>query len=186
MLVRYSTKILSASSLLLAVFCVSFYFFYKRAEKDLPKQDIPKQPLILTPSVINQPLPTADLVDISGKRLDDQRLRRGKVVLVFTLIECPPCDQQNDFLKVTVSDRKDISFIYVIPFGIKDNALKAAQSKYAFETFFDEHSMLSRSLQVYQVPLEIFLEDGIIKKTWVDFPMDDQKRAEFKQWLSSL
>jgi hypothetical protein len=183
---RPLTKVLWASSILIAVFCISFYFFYKRAQKNLPKQNLPKQPLILTSSVINQPLPTADLVNISGKRLDDGRLRRGKVVLVFTLPECPPCDQQNEFLKMTVGDRKDISFIYVIPFGIRDNALKVAQSKYAFETFFDEHSMLSRSLQVYQVPIEIFLEDGIIKKTWVEATVDDQKRAEFKQWLSSL
>jgi len=175
------SKALLACSFLIAVFCITFYLFYKRTQKSLPKQ-----PLILTSDVINQPLPPADLVNISGKRLDDGRLRRGKVVLVFTLTECLPCDQQNEFLKKTTGDRKDISFIYVIPFGIKDNVLKVAQSKYAFETFFDEHSMLSRSLQLYQVPLEVFLQDGIIKKTWVNPTVDDQQRAEFKQWMSNL
>jgi peroxiredoxin len=178
---RPLTKALGAGLILIAIFSISFYFFYQRAQKDLPKQ-----PLILTPAVINQPLPKANLVDVSGKLLDDEKLRRGRVVLVFTLTECPPCDQENEFLKTVVGGRKDISFFYVIPFGNKDQALKTAQSKYTFETFFDEGSMLSRSLQVYQVPLKIFLEDGIIKKTWVEATVDNQRQAEFKEWLNSL
>jgi peroxiredoxin len=178
---RTLTKALWGTSILIVIFCVSFYFFYMRAQKNLAKQ-----PLILTPAVINRPLPAAELVDSSGRTLEDERLRRGKVVLVFTLTECQPCDQENEFLRAAVGDRKDVNFINVIPFGNKDKALKVAQSKYAFETVFDEHSMLSRSLQVYQVPIKIFLEDGIIKKTWVDATIDEQKRAEFKSWLSGL
>jgi thiol-disulfide isomerase/thioredoxin len=178
---RPLTKVLGIGSILIAVFGVSFFIFYPRAQKDLPKQ-----PLILTSSVINQPLPKANLVNVSGKPLDDEKLRRGKVVLVFTLTDCKPCDEENEFLKTVVESRKDVRFIYVIPFGNKDQALKAAQSKYAFETFFDDGSMLSRSLQVYQVPLKVFLEDGIIKKTWVDATFDSQGQAEFKDWLNGL
>ena len=174
-------KVLAVGSILIVIFCVSFFFFYKRAQNSLAKQ-----PLILTPAVINQPLPKANLVNISGKLLDDEKLRHGRVVLIFTLLECSPCDQENEFLNTIAGSRKDVSFFYVIPFGKKDQALKAAQSKYAFETLFDEHSMLSRSLQIYQVPIKIFVENGIIKETWLDATTEPDKQAAFKQWLNAL
>jgi hypothetical protein len=175
------TRVLGGGAFLIVIFCVSFFFFYRRAQNNLAKQ-----PLILTSAVISRPLPNANLVNISGQQLDDEKLRRGRVVLVFTLLECSPCDQENEFLKTTVGNRKDISFFYVIPFGKKDQALKGAQEKYAFETFFDQSSMLSRSLQIYQVPIKIFVEDGIIKKTWLDATTEPEKQAEFKQWLNGL
>jgi hypothetical protein len=175
------TKALGIGSLLIAVFGVSFFFFYRRAEKNPSKQ-----PLILTSAVINQPLPKANLVNISGKLLDDEKLRRGRVVLVFTMTDCVPCDDENEFLKTVIGIRKDVSFIYVIPFGNKEQSLKLAQSKYAVETFFDSGSMLSRSLQLYQVPIKVFVEDGTIKKTWLDATVDSQGQAEFKNWLNGL
>jgi hypothetical protein len=175
------TRVLLAGVLVAAIFGGSFFFFYKRAQKTLANQ-----PLILTAAVINQPLPAAYLVDISGKPLDDEKLRRGKVVLIFTLNECSPCDVENEFLKTVVDSRKDVRFFYVIPFGKREQALKTAQSKYVFETVFDEHSLLSRSLQIYQVPIKIFVENGIIKKTWLDATTDLEKQAAFKQWLNGL
>lgn len=175
------TRILSGAVILLVIFGLSFFVFYKRAPKSFAKQ-----PLILTSAVINQPLPKANLVNISGQQLGDEKLRHGKVILVFSLVECFPCDQENEFLKTAVGDRKDVSFFYVIPFGKKDEALKAAQSKYGFETYFDQSSMLARSLQIYQVPIKIFVQDGIIRKTWLDATTEPDKQAEFKQWLSSL
>jgi hypothetical protein len=178
---RSSTKALGIGSLLIALFSISFFFFYRKAEKNLAKQ-----PLIRTMDVINQPLPQANLVNISGQRLDDEKLRRGRVILVFVMTDCEPCDDENRFLKTVLGSRQDISFIYVIPFGNKQQALQLAQNKYAVETFYDNGSMLSKSLQVYQVPVKIFLENGVIKKTWLDATGDDQEQAEFKDWLRSL
>jgi hypothetical protein len=61
-----------------------------------------------------------------------------------------------------------------------------AQSKYAFETYFDEGSQLARTLDIYTVPIKVFLEDGIIKKTWVGATVEPQQRAEFEDWLTHL
>lgn len=179
--VRPLTRSLGISSILIAIFCGSFFFFYKRSQKNLPKP-----PLILTPAVINKTLPKANLVNISGKPLQDEGLRRGKVVLVFMMPDCEPCDQENEFLKTVADSRKDVRFVYVIPFGIKDRVLKLAQGKYALEPFYDDGSNLSRSLEIYEVPLKVFLEDGLIKKTWLEATVNDQRRTEFKDWLSSL
>lgn len=178
---RSLTKTLGIGLILIVVFGVSFYFFYKRAQKSPPKQD-----LILTSAVINQPLPKSNFVNTSGERFDDEKLRRGKVVLVFMMPDCPPCDQENEFLKTVVDSRKDVSFFYVIPFGNKGLVLKSAQSKYAFEPFYDDGSNLSKKLQIYQVPIKVFLEGGIIKKVWLDATVDNQRQAEFRDWLNGV
>jgi len=178
---RPSTKTLGIALILIAVFCVSFYFFYKRAQKDPPKQD-----LILTSAVINQPLPKSNLVNISGKPLGDERLRQGKIVLVFMMPDCKPCDQENEFLKTVAGSRKDVSFFYVLPFGNKDQVLKLAQSKYALEPVYDNGSNVAKTLEIYQVPIKVFLEDGIIKRTWIDATVTSEKQTEFKNWLRAL
>lgn len=177
---RLFPKLLWIATILIAILAGSLYFFYKRAN------DSSAQPLILTAAVIDQPLPKAHLVNIAGKLLEDERLRRGKVVLVFTKPECPPCDQENEFLKTLAGNRKDVNFFYIIPFGSKSSSLKEAEGKYAYETFFDDESRLSRRLQVYQVPIKVFLEDGIIRKTWINASITDERKAEFKGWLSGL
>jgi hypothetical protein len=109
-----------------------------------------------------------------------------KVMLVFAITDCKPCDQEDDFLKTVIGSRKDVTFLYVIPFGNKDKSLKEAQGKYAVETFFDESSTLAKTLEIYEVPIKIFLEDGIIKKTWAAASVNDKRQTEFKDWLGSL
>lgn len=171
--------------LALALTVLAFSYFTLALNKKTPHQAA-RQPLILTSAAINQALPRAELVNIFGTRLDDQRLRHGKVVLVFTLTSCEPCDQENEFLRTVIGNRKDVNFFYVIPMGVKADVLREAQEKYAFETFFDEGSMLAKKLEVYQVPLKVFLQDGVIKKTWVEATVTAQRQSDFKAWLSNL
>jgi hypothetical protein len=33
---------------------------------------------------------------------------------------------------------------------------------------------------------QVFIEDVVIKKTWVDAAVDTQRRDEFKDWLNGL
>lgn len=167
--------------ILLAVFCGSFYFFYKRAQSKLPNK-----PLIQTAAVIGRPLPKTNLVSLSGKTLEDERLRQGRVVLVFMMPDCKPCDQENEFLKTVAGSREDVKFAYVLPFGRKDSVLKMAQDRYALEPFYDEGMTISRELQLYEVPVKLFLENGVIKRTWLGSADDARKQTEFKTWLNSL
>ena len=171
----------ASNLVVLVLVCFTVTVLYKKVSNKPARQ-----PLILTSAAINQALPPAELVNIVGTRLDDQRLRHGKVVLVFTLTSCKPCDQENEFLRTVIHSRKDVNFFYVIPMGVKADVLREAEEKYAFETFFDEGSMLAKELEVYQVPLKVFLQDGVIKKTWVEATVTAQRQANFKAWLSSL
>lgn len=167
--------------ILLAVFCGSFYFFYKRAQSKLPNK-----PLIQTSAVIDRPLPKTNLVSLSGRTLEDAELRQGRVVLVFMMPDCKPCDQENEFLKTIAGSREDVRFVCVVPFGRKEPVLKIAQDKYTLEPFYDEVMTVSRELQMYEVPVKLFLEDGVIKRTWLGSADDDRKRAAFRTWLNSL
>ncbi|MET0623361.1 MAG: hypothetical protein ABW250_10320 [Pyrinomonadaceae bacterium] len=180
---RTLRKTLALGFLLLTIFCGSFYFFYRRAQKKAPPA---RQDLILTEAVLNRPLPKANLVNISDESLADEELRRGKKVLVFMMPDCEPCDRENAFLKTVAGSHQDLKFLYVIPFGNKAEGLKTAQAKYTLTPFYDSGSNLSRSLDIYQVPIKVFLEDGIIRKVWLDATSSDRERAEFKAWLDSV
>jgi thiol-disulfide isomerase/thioredoxin len=175
------TKALGIGAILMVVFCVSFFFFYKRAKKTNPPTS-----LFVESKVINQRLPKTHLVSISGQPLDDEKLRHGKVILAIMMPDCGPCDQENDFLKTIVDSRKDVRFFYVIPFGNKNVVLKLAQSKYALEPVYDNGSNVAKTLEINQVPIKLFLEDGIIRRTWVDATVTPEKQTEFKNWLRDL
>ncbi len=43
--------------------------------------------------------------------------------------------------------------------------------------------MLSRKLELLQVPIKIFIEDGIIRQTWIEASLTSEKQTELKQWL---
>ena len=97
-----------------------------------------------------------------------------------------PCDQENDFLKTIVDSRKDVRFFYVIPFGNKNVGLRSGQSKYALEPVYDSGSNVARTLDINQVPIKVFLEEGIIKRTWIDATVTAEKQTEFRNWLRDL
>lgn len=182
---RALTKVLRIGAILGIVFGVSFFFFYQRAKKKNQPKPAPT-PLFLASKVINQQLPKTSLVNISGQPLDDDKLRHGKVILVSMMPDCAPCDQENEFLKAIVESRKDVRFFYVIPFGNKSGLLELAQSKYAIEPVYDNGSNMAKTLEMNQVPIKLFLEDGIIRRAWVGASDTPEKQTEFGNWLRAL
>ena len=73
---------------LVAVFCVGFVVFYYRIQRT---QILPVELPDTSKSLINKPLPRAQLIDLNGSRIDEQILRRGKVILVFVTTDCDAC-----------------------------------------------------------------------------------------------
>lgn len=140
---------------------------------------------IATPSLMNKPLPGANLVDVSGARLEDGVLRKGKVVLVFLATDCPACETEAQFLKTVIDRRKDVRFYGVISFGTA-NGGKAFQEKFPFRLFFDEEPRLAGELGLYRVPIKVFLEDGIIKKSWKGATTSQEQRVAFESWFENL
>lgn len=184
---RSLTRILGIGAILAVVFCVSFFFFYQRAKSKKRNQPKPVPTSSFVPSkVINEQLPKTNLADISGQPLDDDKLRHGKIVLVSMMPDCAPCDQENEFLKPIVNSRKDVRFIYVIPFGNKKGLLESGKSKYAIEPVYDDGSNVAKTLEMNTVPIKLFLEDGTIRRAWVGSSDTSEKQTEFKNWLQAL
>src|SRR5829696_5400269 len=94
---------------LIAVFCAGFVFFYSKIQRSQPAAPDSSR------SLINKPLPHAQLLDIYGSKVDEQVLRRGRVILVFVTPECDACQAESKFLQTLLSKRTDVSFYGLVP-----------------------------------------------------------------------
>lgn len=168
---------------LVAVFCVGFVVFYYRMQRT---QDFPVELPDTSKSLINKPLPQAQLIDPSGSKIDEQILRRGKVILVFVTTDCDACVTESKFLQTILNKRADISFYGLIPFGKTPDPSHVAEKKFPFRVFYDEGNSFVRSMGINRVPVKVFLEDGIIKKGWIGAAMTDQSKRSFLEWFDSL
>lgn len=164
---------------LIAVFCAGFAFFYNRIQRSKAEASESK-------SLINKPLPHAQLVDVSGSKVDEQILRKGRVVLVFLTTDCDACATESKFLQTLISRRKDVTFYGLIPFGARPDSPETAAKLFPFKVFYDESSSFVMTMGINRVPVKVFLEDGIIKKGWIGAAMTDEAKASFTSWFDGL
>jgi hypothetical protein len=162
---------------LAVVFCTGFIFF--RKPPPAPASDTSK-------TLIDKPLPQAVLVDAYGSQVDQQVLRKGRVILVFVTTDCDACGKETQFLGTLLDRRKDVRFYGLIPFGRRPESPEAAKQMFPFAVFFDEENSYVRTMGLNRVPVKVFLEDGIIKKGWIGAALTDQAQQSFIDWLDSL
>jgi peroxiredoxin len=134
---------------------------------------------------IGKQLPAGRLIAAGQKPVPDRSWRKGKVVLVFLTTGCDACLAEGRFLRNVVDQRKDISFLGVLSFEQDEQALSKAQTLFPFPVVRDEGMMLMRSLDVTGVPFKIYLEDGVVRKTWGGAAMTAKERSGFTQWLEA-
>jgi hypothetical protein len=94
--------------------------------------------------------------------------------------------KESEFLKDLVSKRPDVRFYGVISFGDMQTSLRVARQKFPFEVFYDRGFKLARQLGINRVPIKIFLENGVIKKSWGGATVEEDKKAAFVHWLSEV
>ena len=165
---------------LIVVFCIGFVVSYHRIKN--------KQTELAGPSgsLINKPLPQAQLIDLNGSKVDEQILRRGKVILIFVTTDCNACLTESRFLQTILDRRDDVSFYGLIPFGKTPDSTQGADKMFPFRVFYDQGNSYVRSMGINRVPVKIFLEDGIIKRGWIGAAMTDQSKRSFVEWFDSL
>lgn len=166
--------ILSLAVLFVLVFCGGFVYFYLSRQA---KQASPLQ------AGTGKLLPAAQLIDESNQVLPDSELRRGKLILVFVTTDCDACEKEAEFLRTVVRSRSDIPFYGVVSFGDKELSLREGRDKFPFKLLYDEHHQLAGSLGIVRVPIKLFVEDGLIKKSWGGATIDEQAKAAFIKWL---
>ena len=183
-------SILGLMLFFVAVFCAGFAFFYSRipqsgAEVSTGNQPSDEDVSASHRSLINTALPPSQLVDASGAKVDEQILRRGRVVVVFLTLECDACLTESKFLETLLSRRKNVTFYGLVPFGRPVNAHDAA-NKFPFKVFYDESGSFVSRMGINRVPVKVFLEDGIIKKGWIGAVRSDKSKTSFVEWLENL
>ena len=175
-----SKKIIWISSLAIVfvlVFCAAFVAFYTRNTRTKAAPE---------PVNSDHSLPSAELVGEANQPLPDSQLKSGKVLLVFLTPDCDACMKETDFLKGLINKRSDIRFYGVVSFGDMESALRSAKEKIPFEVFYDRGFKLAGQLGINRVPIKVFVEDGIIKKSWAGATVDEKKKADFVRWLSEV
>ena len=175
-----SKKVIWISSLALLfalVFCVSFVVFYTRNNRNLAAKG---------PVDSGKQLPSADLVDEFNKPLAESELRKGRIVLVFVTADCDACLKESEFLKSLVDKRPDVRFYGVISFGDMESSLKQAKEKFPFAVFYDRGFRLASQLGISRVPIKIFVDNGIIRKSWGGATVDEKAKADFASWLGEV
>jgi thiol-disulfide isomerase/thioredoxin len=175
-----SKKVIWISSLALlfvAVFCVSFVVFYTRNARNAAKPD---------PVNSGKSLPQADLVDDNNQPLPESELKSGRVVLVFITSDCDACRKESEFLRSVVGKRADVRFYGVISFGDMESSLRDAKTMFPFKVFYDRGFRLAGQLGIRRVPIKIFVDDGVIKKSRGGATIDEKAQGDFIRWLTEV
>lgn len=165
---------------LAAVFCAGLVLFYNRIQRS---QAVPPD---ASKSFVNKPFPHAQLVDVYGSKVDEQILRRGRVVLVFVTTDCDACQKETKFLQTLLGRRKDVAFYGLVPFGTHPNSPDVAEKMFPFRIFYDEGDSFVSAMGINRVPVKVYLEDGIIKKGWIGAALTDQAKQSFVEWLDGV
>jgi peroxiredoxin len=166
------------------LFCSSFVFFYSRSQRRLQSNvdDVSRT----TRSAFGNQLPEVHLVDSSGKKIADEILRKGKVVLVFVTADCDACHVESDFLRTIADRRSDVVFYGIISFGKRGTSQEEAIRRFPFKIFYDEGFYLAPQLGINRVPIKLYVEDGIMKKAWGGATRNEQAKAAFISWLDHV
>jgi thiol-disulfide isomerase/thioredoxin len=161
------------------LFCSTFVLFYQRAWQR-------ERQAAASPKGIDKPLPESHLIDVKGAKLNDDFVRRGRVVLAFVTPTCGACKREAEFLKTIVGKHEKVQFYGVISFGDEQTSLADAEKIFPFKVFFDEEGKLAAALGIRRVPIKIYLENGVIKKAWGGATVDEKAKDEFVKWLDSV
>ncbi|HET8781474.1 MAG TPA: hypothetical protein VFM63_03575 [Pyrinomonadaceae bacterium] len=172
---RNTIWIIGLAVLFVVVFCGGFVYFYMRQQAQ--RNAAPAQ------AASGKPLPQAQLIDESNQVLPDSELRRGKLILVFVTTECDACMRESDFLRTVVGKHNNMRFYGVVSFGDKDTSLREGKEKFPFKLFYDQQHLLAGGLGVVRVPIKLFVEDGVIKKSWGGATVADDAKESFAKWL---
>ena len=173
---------------LAAVFGAGFVFFYNRIQRTKAEAEANTEiaPPSSSKSLIDKPLPHAQLVDARGVKVDEQVLRTGKVIVVFVTADCDACATESKFLQTLVDKRKDVTFYGLVPFGGRPNSPDEVEKKFPFKVFYDEAHLFVQTMGINRVPVKVYLENGIIKKGWIGAAQTDEAKSSFTEWLDGL
>jgi len=177
------SKLITGVACFVALFSIGYAGFqhYHHA-KQLQRIDWSEVQLSHT---VGTSLPDVRLVDLSGNAIKYNELRQGKVILVLLSSECDACLKEGQFLKSVVDKYPNIRFYSVLIFW-SDQSIDHFKDKFPLKLFLDQDSRLRQAFEVKAVPVKLFLEDGVIRKTWIRARFNSRNENEFVKDLETI
>jgi hypothetical protein len=136
---------------------------------------------------LGTPLPNIQLADLSGKSLQDDEVRKGRVFLAILSPSCEACLVEGKFLKTVIERYSNFRFYGVFIFWRSED-LNEAESKFPanLKLFLDKDYALVKTFGIRSVPLKIYLENGVIKRIWQGAEDTPQNEARFLNDLDNI
>lgn len=126
--------------------------------------------------ISNEPLPTTKL-----RRFDDdtdysEKIKTGKVLLIFLTTGCNACQKEVNLVSKNYPKLSPKIQIYGVGIEEKGKILTFVDKyQIQFPILIDDKAELFRQLRVKYFPTKFLIEDGIITRTWFgNFPDEDR------------
>lgn len=139
--------------------CFFYYLYFWNDKKQLSLPDAVE--------ITNQPLPTARLNNFDDNTDYSEKVRTGKVLLIFLTTGCNACQKEADLISKNYSKLSPKIKIYGVGIEEKDKILVfISKHQIQFPILIDDKAELFRKLQIKYFPTKFLIEDGIITRTW--------------------
>lgn len=135
------------------------------------------------PAWMGRPLPAAQLMAAGNRPVADDSWRKGKVVLVLLTTGCDACRAEGAFLGRLIRAHDNVKFLGVLSFEQDEESLVAAQKLFPFPVVRDDRMKLMRALGLSSVPVKIYVEDGVVRRSWGGASVDAKAQRDFEEWL---
>lgn len=115
-----------------------------------------------------------------------EEMMKGKVLLMFFLSDCSACKRETEFINKTYSTLPSDFKIYGISFEDKEKLLDFVKTNQVKFPILQSGIEPFKRFQVKYFPTNFYIEDGIIKKSWVGAFKDEQELLKKIESLENL
>jgi cytochrome c biogenesis protein CcmG, thiol:disulfide interchange protein DsbE len=121
----------------------------------------------------NVPFPNIDLADTTGNPFQIEKIKEGKVLLVYLLEGCDACTDEVSI----ISNLQKKTELDIKVWGIVRESKNKVNNSYAQETnipiIIDKGNRLLKEFEIKSFPYNLLLSDGVIIKKWAGVKDED-------------
>lgn len=144
--------------------CFLYFYFWSKDDSKLVLPNAVK--------ISNQPLPESKLFEIKNNADFSERVRNGKVLLMFLSSNCSACKKDVALISKFYPDLSSNVQIYGISVENQETMLNFINEReLRFPVLNDKNGELFKKLQIKYFPTKFLVKDGVILNTWFgNFP----------------
>ena len=148
--------------------CFLYFCFWSKEDS---KDSLPN-----AVKISNYPLPNSTLLDAKNDAEFSEKIRSGKVLLIFLSSKCNACKKDVDIISKNYPEISSKVQIYGISIESRETILDfISEKELDFPILIDKNSDLFAKLQIKYFPTKFLVNDGIILKTLFGNFLNEEK-----------